>query len=175
MNKHYRDNPVLAIYPFTRGFAFILFEGPENPYDWGVKEIKSKHRNAESLVEIKKLIDRYRPEAMIIEDTSEKSSRRSARIRNLYRSLIRVAEKEYVEIYRYSNIDVRKFFCAAGAKTKYEIAHEIAKLLPYFAHRIPRLRKAWMAEDPRQSLFDAAALGLIFYQSIGALSLPDSS
>jgi hypothetical protein len=35
---------VLSIYPFSRGFAFVLFEGPENPLDWGVKEIKGEHK-----------------------------------------------------------------------------------------------------------------------------------
>lgn len=42
----------------------------------------------------------------------------------------------------------------AGAFTKYEIAKAIARRIPAFAHRLPRLRKLWMSEDPRQGLFD---------------------
>lgn len=77
------QNLVLSIYPFSRGFAFVLFEGPESPFDWGVKEIKEKHKNTKTLDEIKKIIDRLRPEVLVIEDTTGKDSRRTSRIRKL--------------------------------------------------------------------------------------------
>lgn len=154
---------VLSIYPFSRGFAFVLFEGPESPFDWGVKEIKEKHKNTKTLEEIKKIIDRYRPEVLVIEDTTDKGSRRTSRIRKLYRMLVHLAETEYVDLYRCSKIEVQRCFTSVGARTKYEIAKAIATRIPAFAHRIPRLRKPWMSEDPRQSLFDAAALGLTYF------------
>ena len=154
---------VLSIYPFSRGFAFVLFEGPENPFDWGVKEIKGEHKNTTTLDEIKKLIDRYRPEALVIEDTTGKDSRRTSRIRRLYRMLAHVAQAEYVDLHCCSKIEVKNCFASVGASTKYEIAQAIAIQIPAFAHRIPRFRKPWMSEDSRQSLFDAAALGLTYY------------
>ena len=58
---------------------------------------------------------------------------------------------------------MKECFASVGAGTKYEIAKAIATQIPAFAHRLPRLRKIWMSEDPRQSLFDAAALGLTFF------------
>ena len=73
MTDAHPQNLVLSIYPFSRGFAFVFFEGPESPFDWGVKEIKEKHKNTKTLDEIKKLIDRYRPEVLVIEDTSDKA------------------------------------------------------------------------------------------------------
>jgi len=72
MNDVQPQNLVLSIYPFSRGFAFVFFEGPESLFDWGVKEIKEKHKNPRTLDEIKKLIDQYRPEVLVIEDTSGK-------------------------------------------------------------------------------------------------------
>lgn len=164
------ENPILAVYPFSRGFAFVLFEGPESPFDWGVKEIKEKHKNVKTLDEIKKLIDQYRPEAIIIEETGEKGSRRSSRIRKLYRMLVHLSVTEYVDLYRYPDSAVKKYFASIGAHHKYEIAKAIANLIPAFAHRMPRIRKAWMGADPRQGLFDAAALGLVYYASRGMLS-----
>ncbi|MGK2957400.1 MAG: hypothetical protein ACSLFB_03155 [Acidimicrobiales bacterium] len=175
MNAQFQENPVLAIYPFSRGFAFVLFEGPDSPFDWGVKEIKEKHRNVKSLDEIKKLIDRYRPEALVIEDTIEKGSRRSSRVRKLYRMLSHLAATEYVDLHRFPNSAVKKYFGSIGAVTKYEIAKAISKQIPAFAHRMPRVRKAWMSADPRQSLFDAAALGLVFYGSRGIPSPYDAA
>ena len=154
---------VLAIYPSTRGFAFVVFEGPESPFDWGTKEFRGLRRSARTLEAIAALIERYRPDAIVIEDFTEKGSRRSLRIRNLYRSLIHLGQTECIDVSRYSKVQVRHCFGSVGATTKYEIATAIARQIPAFGHRLPRLRKIWMSEDARQNLFDAAALGLTHY------------
>ena len=163
MTHEAQSNLVLAIYPFSRGFAFVLFEGPESPFDWGVKEIKEKHKNTKTLDAIKKLTERYRPEVLVIENTENKSARRTSRIRKLYRMLMHLAIAEYIDVCRCSRSEVAAFFAAMGARTKYEIARAISAQIPAFAHRMPGIRKPWMSEDPRQSLFDAAALGLTYY------------
>ena len=157
------QNLVLAIYPFSRGFAFVFFEGPESPFDWGVKEIKEKHRNTKTLDEIKKIVDRYRPEVLVIAETAGEESRRTSRIRKLYRMLVHLADAEYIELHRYGKSAIKECFAPVGASTKYEIAKAIAIQIPAFAHRIPPFRKPWMSEDSRQSLFDAAALGLTYF------------
>ena len=151
------------MHPFSRGFAFVLLEGPESPYDWGIREIKGKQKNAKTLEEVKKLIGRYRPEVLVIEDAAGGKSRRTTRIRRLYRLLIHLAKSEYVDTHRYSRSVIKQCFAPVGATTKHEIAKAIAMQIPAFAHRIPRERKPWMSEDSRQSLFDAAALGLTYY------------
>ena len=50
-----------------------------------MKEVKGSTKT--ELDEIKKLIDQYRPEVLVIEDLSDKESRRNSRIRKLYRML----------------------------------------------------------------------------------------
>ena len=170
MTHEYPQNLVLSIYPFTRGFAFVLFEGPESPFDWGVKVVKEKHKNAKTLDEIKKIIDRYRPEVLVIEDTTDGESRRTSRIRKLYRMLVHLATAEYVDLCRFKKSQVKECFASVGASTKHEIAKAIATQIPAFAHRTPPFRRPWMSEDPRQSLFDAAALGLVFYQQASRFS-----
>src|SRR5438552_4034215 len=163
MTDAHPQNLVLAVYPFSRGFAFVFFEGPDSPFEWGVKEIREKHKSSRTLEEIKKIIDRYRPEVLVIEDTTNGGSRRTSRIRKLYRMLVHFAEAEYLDLYRCSKKDVKTCFASVGAGTKYEIANAIATQIPAFAHRIPRFRKPWMSEDPRQSLFDATALALTYF------------
>lgn len=163
----FQDNPVLAVSAFSRGFAFVLFEGPESPFDWGVKEIKEKHKNVKTLAAIKALIDRYRPEVLVITDLSESKSRQTSRVRKLHRMLKHLATTEYVDLYQFPKSTVKEYFSPVGASTKYEIAQVIAQQIPAFSHRLPPYRKAWMSADPRQYLFDAAALGLVFYGSRG--------
>ncbi len=164
MTDAHPQNLVLAVYPFSRGFAFVFFEGPDSPFDWGVKEVKEKPKNTKTVDEIKKLIDQYRPEVLVIEDTADGGSRRTSRIRKLYRTLAHLAAAEYIDLYRYKKIEITQCFASVGARTKHEIARAIAMQIPAFAHRMPPFRKPWMSEDPRQSLFDAVALALVFYQ-----------
>lgn len=167
MNIVNQDNLVLAIYPFSRGFAFVLFEGVESPFDWGVKEIREKHRNDKTIFAIKELIDRYSPVVIVLEDTSSRVNRRSSRIKNLYQMLVHLAATEFIDLHRFANTEVKQYFSAVGAVTKYQIAEAIGRQIPAFSLRLPRVRKPWMSADPRQSLFDAAALGLVFYGSRG--------
>jgi Holliday junction resolvasome RuvABC endonuclease subunit len=155
---------VLALYPTTRGFGFVLFQGPESPFDWGVKEIRGAEKNNQVLAEVQKLIDRYSPAVLIIEETGTKESRRSMRIRTLYKSVVRLAHAEGIDVVRYTKDDIRATFASSGAQTKYAIAQVIAASIPAFAPRLPRVRKIWMSEDARQSLFDAAALGITYFR-----------
>lgn len=163
MTNRIPDFLVLSIYPTTHGFAFVLFEGPESPFDWGVKQIRGPKKNSKALKEVARLLERYQPDALVIEDINENGSRRSGRIRKLYRLLISAALSQDIDVCRYPHSVVRACFSQLGAKTKYEIAKAVSTYIPAFAHRMPPLRKIWMSEDPRQSLFDAAALGLTYF------------
>jgi len=46
-----------------------------------LKEIKEKYKNTKTFDEIRKLINRYRPEVLVTEDITGKDSRRTSRIR----------------------------------------------------------------------------------------------
>jgi len=162
-HQEHLQNTVLSIYPSSRGYAYVLFESAQNPYDWGVKDIRKKNKNESALEGIRILIERYRPDSIVIEDYMEKGSRRSTRIRRLYRMVTNLAMKECIEVKRISREAIFKCFAASDAKTKYDISQVIAEQIPELAHRLPRVRKIWMSEDPRQSLFDAAALGIVYY------------
>ena len=149
----FQDNPVLAVCAFSRGFAFVLFEGPESPFDWGVREIKGKNKNVKTLDALKGLIDRYRPEVLVLTDMSENNSRQTSRVRKLHRMIKHLAGTEYVDLYQFPKSAVKAYFEPVGATTKYEIAKVIAQQIPAFSHRLPPYRKIWMSADPRQYLF----------------------
>ena len=157
------DAFVLALYPTTRGFSFILFEGPESPYDWGVKNIPGTRKNERCIRAIKKLVDRFQPFVIVLEDATDSAVHRSPRIQKLSWAIAHLANSEHIEVHRYMRATVRNTFRRSGAKTKYEIAQAIAIYIPAFVHRLPPIRKPWMCEDPRMSLFDAAALGLTYF------------
>lgn len=154
---------VLAVYPTVRGYSFVLFEGPESPFDWGTKDIRDVPKNPAILDHVATLIDRYHPVALVMEDHDDRHSRRAPRIKKLCRSLVALAVTSHIEVALYSREEVKKSFASAGAVTKYEIAQAVAQHIPAFKHRLPPIRKIWMSEDHRQSLFDAAAIGITHY------------
>lgn len=155
---------ILAISPSPRGFAFVLFEGPTTPFDWGIKDIRGNDKNEKSLAAILKLIVDFHPSALVIEDADAKGSRRAARIRALLRDVANRAATEGISVFRYSRKEVQRTFAGEGVRTRPEIAKVVAARIAALATRLPPFRKIWMSEDPRQSLFDAAALGLTFFE-----------
>lgn len=151
------------MYLTYRGFAYTLFESPLSPVDWGIKGIQRSQRNARCLKAVTALLERFQPDTLVIEDCWDCDSKRSGRVRRLYRALESLARMESFSVYRYSRAHIRTMFNGLGARTKYEIAHAIARLIPAFSHRLPPVRKAWMPEDRRMALFDAAALALTHF------------
>ncbi len=154
---------VFSIFPNSRGFGFVLFEGPYAPYDWGVKEVREPKKNRRILKFVEDMIDRYSPIVLVLEDWTDEACHRCVRIRELYRQLVELARRKCIVVFRYSWQRVKHCFAEVVPTTKYEIALRIAKEIPAFSFQVPPVRKIWMSEDPRQGLYDAAALGLTHF------------
>ena len=157
---------VLAVYLSTRGFAFVLFESPLSPIDWAVKDIRRTGRKHDRcLFSIAELVDRYQPSLLVLQDTSATGTRRVRRIRTLNSAIIELAENAGIGTIAFSRREVMRAFASVGVTTKRQLAEAIAAHIPAFERYLPPLRKPWMSEDSRMSLFDAAALALTFFQS----------
>lgn len=152
----------LALYPFTRGFGYAVFEGRASAIDWGLKEAR-KNKNVRSMKSMRELIEFYYPDVVVLEDYAGSGSRRCKRIERLIRDINRFASGRNIRVYRYSRGYVRDVFSDCGVTTKFEIARFISDQFPEFEPRLPRVRKIWMSEDPRMSIFDAASLALTFF------------
>ena len=74
---------LLALYPSSRGIAFVVFEGPLSPVDWGVKEARGARKNAACLSAVSDLLERYELRTAILQDSSSRGTFRSLRIREL--------------------------------------------------------------------------------------------
>lgn len=159
---------VLAIYLSTRGFAFVLFESPLAPVDWAVKDIRRARKHERSLVGIAELVERYQPGVIVLQDTSATGTARVYRIRLLNSAIVEMAENAGIETIAFSRSEVMRAFAGVGVMNKRQLAEAIAAHIPAFERYLPPPRKAWMSEDSRMSLFDAAALALTFFQSPSA-------
>jgi hypothetical protein len=159
-----RHELVLAVHPNVRGLAYVLCEGPLAPVDWGMRRALGPQKNTFVLDHVRRLVDHWQPDLLIIEDCLGAGSRKRDRIRRLHRLIRNYAEGQALETSAFSRQDVRKCFDVVGAQTRYEIATAIAARVPAFSTRLPRQRtKPWENEDQRLMLFDAAALALTYF------------
>jgi hypothetical protein len=157
------ERVVLAIYPSTRGLGFVLLSGPEFLADWGTKEIRWKDKNFLAMHRVKTLIERYQPEVIVLEDTKLDKYKRHTRIVKLHQLLVTYAEKKKILVRSIQRRKVRAYF---GSGTKYATAEAVARFVPSLAPHMPRKRGTGDAENLTQSLFDAAALGLVYFAGL---------
>jgi Holliday junction resolvasome RuvABC endonuclease subunit len=160
---------VLAIYLSTHGFAFVLFESLQAPFDWGVHgpPPSGADRNEWCQRRVAKIFEQSVPELLVLQDMSKGAFRRTDRIQQLNQAVIERAEAHGIPVFAYSREQVRVCFAQYGIATKDAIAEAIAKNVPALARYTPPKRKPWMSEDRRMALFDAAALALTFYHANG--------
>jgi hypothetical protein len=156
----------LAIDPMPYGFGFVVAEGPDFLLDWGIRHVKVD-KNGGSLRLIGDLIERYRPDVIVTEDAEAKGSRRCPRVKRLLGDVADLASAKGIASRAFSRIRARRTFASEGAATKDKIARAIAARHPELAPRLPPVRKCWMAEDPRMSIFDAASLVLTYFHTTG--------
>src|SRR6187200_1231686 len=96
-----RDRLLLAIYPTTRGFGFVVFEGRNRTIDWGVKDARGD-KNRKLLAKIEELVSWYRPEMLVLENAHGPASRRAERIRQLHALIVELAQRRKIPVRQFS-------------------------------------------------------------------------
>ncbi len=156
-DTHFEDSLILAIFPSVRGFGFALFHGAWIPIDWGFRHVDGD-KNERSLAKVRRLIEDYAPDIVLLENHAGDGSRRSPRIKSLIDDIAALAQRKGVQVAQYSRDQIRECFAEFDATNKYEIAQAISRSLPEFPPQLPPERKIWLPEDPRMSIFDAVSL-----------------
>lgn len=157
---------VLAIDPTTRGFGYVVLEGPERLIDWGTRETcGDKHAGCLKLAA--EMMDRYEPDVLVMEDPTGRDARRCRRVRELIGAIGAAAREQRCTTRGISRSQIHKTFGPSAARTKHQIASAIAEQFPELAPRLPPVRKPWMSEDARMSIFDAMGLALTYYRKVG--------
>jgi endonuclease/exonuclease/phosphatase family metal-dependent hydrolase len=121
------------------------------------------NKNAQSVAKMKKLLNFYRPDVLVLQEVEAKGSRRYPRIKTLNRQIKRVAEKHKIKVKLVSGKQLRILLLGNPRGTKQEMAEMLAKQFQdELASRLPPKRKPWKSEDSRMDIFDAAALAVMF-------------
>lgn len=157
---------VLGFHPTSRGFGWVVFEGPFRPIDWGLVGAR-KDKNAVCLQSLDRLLERFAPEVLVLEAYDRETTRRAGRIARLGALVRDLADERGIETAVYSRAEIREAFVEVKARTRREIAQAVAQHLEVFRHRLPPPRRPWDSEDARESLFAAAAVVLTYHRNGG--------
>jgi hypothetical protein len=149
---------VLGIDPFTCGVGFAVIEEGLGLVDWGLRTT-GKPDNRKAVRAAEKLIDRFQPDLLALEDWDAAGARRCERVEILL-NLIANGKWEGVRVRLVSLRDIRALGPLPGVSTKYGRASFFAERFPELRAFLPPIRKPWMSEDNRMSIFDAVAFAV---------------
>ena len=153
----------LAIHATSRGFGFVVFEGPFTVHDWGTVVARGD-KNAVCLKKVAVMLERYSPEALLLEAAGKDSSLRSERIARLYKGVASLAVSSGIDVSIYKFRDVQAAFRDVGARTRQEIAEAVSRHVTALSDRVPKPRRPWDSEHRRMAVFCAAALVLTHFR-----------
>lgn len=148
-----------------------MFEGPNELLEWEIKWIKGSQRHKKAVTEIEELADRFLPDVIVVEEKS--NHRRTTRIRKLYRAIEHLAKASSIEYHKCTKREIATAVGLSGSKTRWDIAKEVSLRIQSFAHKLPSARKPWEREDPKQSLFVAAALAITYFRKVHGQDVRD--
>lgn len=163
---------VLGVHPAARGFGWAVCEGPFKLIDAGVFLAFGPAKNEQCLGEVERLIARFSPAELVLEDFDPERSHRSQRAHQLCLLLASLAGSLGLRFAAHEREAVQRAFEGVGARTREEIAGAVARHFSVLRSRLPKKRKRWESEDKRLAIFNAAAVVLASYEN-GAAALLD--
>jgi hypothetical protein len=151
---------IFALDPTTKGFGYAVFELPFRLVEWGLTRVAGE-KHAGAILRFEKLLARFRPDAVVLEDAEAPGSRRQPRVRQLIKALTKIARDRGIAVYTLARSAVLKCFSSdENVATKHSIARHLAERFPELAGQLPPPRKPWQTEHERMSVFDALALAV---------------
>lgn len=114
----------LAIDPGSKGFAFVVLEGSERLIDWGGVTVAGSDVSR-FLERLGRLVDRYRPDILILEEPA--GSRRGKRAREWLVWAEDLASERDLEAVAVTRPQVAE---CMGLSTRHEQAAALTKLFP---------------------------------------------
>jgi len=163
MSPSQKSELVLAVFPTSRGFGWALFEGTMAPVNWGIASVK-RNKSAWCMTRFGKLIDLYRPKALLIEVNDSPEAGPGNRVAVLAQDMRGFAANRDIDVHVYSREEIASTLLSDEHASRDDVAEVVAELLPILRDRLPSPRRPWQNVDGRRCLFDAAALGIAHYR-----------
>lgn len=151
-----RNETMIAVYPNTLGFGYVVLNEKGEILDFGMVSIRPVG-NDKCLKRINEIITYFQPQILIVEDHTR--SNKSKRVRKLIKEISDYWEFS-LSIFKYTKEQILNTFEVFKARNKFEISRKISEAYPQLKSKLPEKRKTWEPEDYYQGIFDAMALVL---------------
>jgi hypothetical protein len=165
MNKPINPKRVLALDVRPRSFGYVVFEGPDLLLDWGVQSFRNG-RNAVRIPLATKtaaLLEDFRPAVVVAKEPPSRIKVNRARTRKILELIRHKASLRGIRTRVFKRCAATSFFGGKERVTKHQIATTLAERFAELRPFLPPKRKLWESEDYRMSIFDAAALGVAYF------------
>ena len=103
-----------------------------HPVDWGMSDVPARVKARRCLRRLSLLLDRYRPDALLIREVSERRTEGDGS-RQLLAAIEEEARGRGLFTVAVSRKQIRETFAHLGSPSRYAIAEAIAKHIPMFA------------------------------------------
>lgn len=159
------DPVVLALDLRHRRFGYAAFQGHRTILEWGQRVYPAVGQAERELAQrrISKLLSGIAPNVILLKQERWERGHSDMHLANPLAALQQEAQRHSIPIRLIREDTVKKTFEVFGCRTKHEVAATLASIYPELIQSIPPRRKAWQAEHPRMSIFDAVALGLTYW------------
>ena len=153
---------IFALDPTTKGFGYAILETPFRLVDWGLAHV-SGEKDSGAGARFEELLDQYRPDIVILEDSAAPGSRRRPRVQKLLGKLQDTARERGIAVHTIPRLAVIECFSSPEKRaTKFSITEHLAETFPELAEKMPQRRKIYQSEDERIATFDALALAVTY-------------
>ncbi|HEX7184744.1 MAG TPA: hypothetical protein VF756_23160 [Thermoanaerobaculia bacterium] len=153
---------IFAVDPTTKGFGYAILETPFRLVDWGLAHV-SGEKESGAVARFEELLDQFRPDIVILEDSTAPGSRRRPRVQKLLEKLRDTVRERGMAVHMIPRLAVIECFSSPDKRaTKFSITQHLAETFPDLAVKVPRRRKPWQSEDERMATFDALALAVTY-------------
>lgn len=159
------DPRILAIDLRPRRSGFAIFEGPRRLLDYGTFATPSGQLEktiGNRLVDIQKLA---LPDVVVVKKERWEKLIALPQETSFIETLNGDSETSPTPIRLLGQGALDSTYGNLGCETKAEVSGALAKIFPELVWQLPPRRKMWESEHPRQTVFDAIALGFAYWQN----------
>ncbi len=163
MSLRIYDPRVLAIDLRLHRSGFAIYEGPRRLLDYGTTAVPFE-RAENSTSRFADLLKISLPSVIVVRKDRWEGMVAHPQAKLLIEMLASEADARGIEIRLLDQDAIKSTFRNLNCETKAEISSALSRFFPDLVWQLPPQRRIWDAEHPRQSVFDAIALGFVYWQ-----------
>jgi len=158
--KNVQPQRVLCLDLRSRRFGYVIFEGPQTLLDWGIRSYANEARSSLER-KLDALQSMFRPSLILVRESELSCDGHALQVVKNFAKHSSLAAR-FID-----RPSLHSFFSRGAKMNKYDIARIVAEhFAPELSWRLPARRKPWQSEPARQSLFDAASVGLFYFSHV---------